>query len=66
MQVIADSHGNVVHLGERNVRFKGDIKTVRRSTVTGAGADERDRIGKIAAEATRKMGYLGVGTMEFL
>jgi len=52
IQVIADSHGNVVHLGEREC-------SVQRPEM-------REKIGTIAAEATRKMGYLGVGTMEFL
>ena len=67
VQVIADSHGNVVHLGERECSVqRRHQKLFEEAPSPALGADERDRIGKIAAEATRKMGYLGVGTMEFL
>jgi len=67
VQVIADSHGNVVHLGERECsvqrRYQKLFEEAPSPTLT---AEMRDKIGTIAAEATRKMGYLGVGTMEFL
>ena len=67
VQVIADSHGNVVHLGERECSVqRRHQKLLEEAPSPALSAEQRARIGGIAAEATRKMGYLGVGTMEFL
>ena len=67
VQVIADSHGNVVHLGERECSVQRRHQKLFEEAPSPALTTEmRDKIGNIAAEATRKMGYLGVGTMEFL
>jgi len=67
VQVIADSHGNVVHLGERECSVqRRHQKLFEEAPSPALSAEERERIGTIAAEATRQMGYLGVGTMEFL
>ncbi len=67
VQVIADSHGNVVHLGERECSVqRRHQKLFEEAPSPAMTAEMRDKIGNIAAEATRKMGYLGVGTMEFL
>lgn len=67
VQVIADSHGNVVHLGERECSVqRRHQKLFEEAPSPALSADQRADIGRIAAEATRKMGYLGVGTMEFL
>jgi len=67
VQVIADSHGNVVHLGERECSVqRRHQKLFEEAPSPALTAEMRDKIGNIAAEATRKMGYLGVGTMEFL
>ena len=67
VQVIADSHGNVVHLGERECSVqRRHQKLFEEAPSPALTAEMRDKIGIIAAEATRKMGYLGVGTMEFL
>jgi acetyl-CoA carboxylase biotin carboxylase subunit len=67
VQVIADSHGNVVHLGERECSVqRRHQKLFEEAPSPALTAAMRDKIGTIAAEATRKMGYLGVGTMEFL
>ena len=67
VQVIADSHGNVVHLGERECSVqRRHQKLFEEAPSPALSAEQRARIGGIAAEATRKMGYLGVGTMEFL
>jgi len=67
VQVIADSHGNVVHLGERECSVqRRHQKLLEEAPSPALTAEMRDKIGTIAAEATRKMGYLGVGTMEFL
>jgi acetyl-CoA carboxylase biotin carboxylase subunit len=67
IQVIADSHGNVVHLGERECSVqRRHQKLFEEAPSPALTAEMRDKIGTIAAEATLKMGYLGVGTMEFL
>ena len=67
VQVIADSHGNVVHLGERECSIqRRHQKLFEEAPSPVLSADQRVMIGGIAAEATRRMGYLGVGTMEFL
>lgn len=67
VQVIADSHGNVVHLGERECSVqRRHQKLFEEAPSPALSAQERADIGHIAAEATAKMGYLGVGTMEFL
>jgi len=67
VQVIADSHGNVVHLGERECSVqRRHQKLFEEAPSPALTVEMRDKIGTIAAEATRKMGYLGVGTMEFL
>ena len=67
VQVIADAHGNVVHLGERECSIqRRHQKLFEEAPSPALTADERHKIGTVAAEATRKLGYLGVGTMEFL
>ena len=67
VQVIADSHGNVVHLGERECSVqRRHQKLFEEAPSPALSQQERAEIGRIAAEATAKMGYLGVGTMEFL
>ena len=67
VQVIADSHGNVVHLGERECSIqRRHQKLFEEAPSPALTAEQRAEIGGVAAEATRRMGYLGVGTMEFL
>ncbi len=67
VQVIADQHGNVVHLGERECSVqRRHQKLFEEAPSPALSATQRAEIGSIAAEATRNMGYLGVGTMEFL
>ena len=67
VQVIADSHGNVVHLGERECSIqRRHQKLFEEAPSPVLSAEQRAEIGSIAADATRRMGYLGVGTMEFL
>ena len=67
IQVIADSHGNVVHLGERDCSLQRRHQKVLEEAPSPA-IDEaaRDKIGMIVVNAIKKIGYLGVGTIEFL
>lgn len=67
IQIIADSHGNVVQLGERDCSLQRRHQKVLEEALSPAlTADERKQIGEIARAAIAKLGYLGVGTIEFL
>ncbi|QYF85717.1 acetyl-CoA carboxylase biotin carboxylase subunit [Brevundimonas sp. PAMC22021] len=67
IQVIADSHGNVVHLGERDCSLqRRHQKVLEEAPSPALDAAGRDRIGKIVVDAIKAIGYLGVGTIEFL
>jgi len=67
IQVIADSHGNVVHLGERDCSLqRRHQKVLEEAPSPALSAGERAAIGRTVTEAIRKIGYLGVGTIEFL
>jgi acetyl-CoA carboxylase biotin carboxylase subunit len=67
IQVIADSHGNVVHLGERDCSLQRRHQKVMEEAPSPAlSAEGRKKIGATVVEAIRAIGYLGVGTIEFL
>ncbi len=67
VQVLADSHGNVIHLGERDCSIQRRHQKVIEEA-PGPHVDEamRKRIGKIATEAARAVGYRSAGTIEGL
>jgi acetyl-CoA carboxylase biotin carboxylase subunit len=66
-QVIADSHGNVVHLGERDCSTqRRHQKVVEEAPAPGISEAQRQEIGMRCVEACREIGYLGAGTFEFL
>ncbi|MBN8648561.1 MAG: acetyl-CoA carboxylase biotin carboxylase subunit [Caulobacterales bacterium] len=67
IQIIADSHGNVVHLGERDCSLQRRHQKVWEEAPSPAlNSHERDEIGEIVVKAIKSLGYLGVGTIEFL
>jgi len=67
VQVLADAHGNVVHLGERDCSMqRRNQKVVEESPAPHITQQQRDEIGMICVEACRKIGYRSAGTMEFL
>lgn len=67
IQVIADEHGNAVHLGERDCSMqRRHQKVVEEAPAPGITDEMRDKIGSRCAEACRKIGYRGAGTFEFL
>jgi acetyl-CoA carboxylase biotin carboxylase subunit len=67
IQVVADSHGNVIHLGERDCSLQRRHQKVFEEDPSRVIDDEaRSAIGKTVTAAIRKLGYLGVGTVEFL
>ena len=67
IQVIADSFGNVAHLGERDCSLqRRHQKVLEEAPSPALGAADRAKIGKIVVDAVKAIGYLGVGTVEFL
>ncbi len=67
VQLLADTHGNVVHFGERDCSIqRRHQKVIEEAPSPGLNQEERARVGKLAADTTRTLGYRGVGTMEFL
>jgi acetyl-CoA carboxylase biotin carboxylase subunit len=67
IQIIGDSHGNVVHLGERDCSLqRRHQKVLEEAPSPALNAEQRKRIGDIAVKAMKTMGYRSVGTIEFL
>src|SRR5213078_4305758 len=67
VQVLADAHGNVIHLGERDCTIqRRHQKLVEETPSPGVDAELRARIGAIGVEAARAAGYRSAGTIEGL
>lgn len=66
-QVLADQYGNVVHLGERDCSIQRRHQKLLEEAPSPAMTDEiREKVGQMVLKAIRKVGYEGVGTIEFL
>ena len=67
IQVLSDTHGNAVHLGERDCSTqRRHQKVIEEAPAPGLAAKLRNQVGERCAEACRQMGYRGAGTFEFL
>jgi len=66
-QIMADEHGNVIHLGERECSIqRRHQKLIEESPSVLMTSDLRDKIGKKVVGAMKEVGYANVGTLEFL
>ena len=67
VQVFGDSHGNIVHLFERDCSIqRRHQKVVEEAPAPGLSAERRLYIGEAAVAAARAVGYVGAGTVEFI
>jgi geranyl-CoA carboxylase alpha subunit len=67
IQVFADQHGNVIHLGERDCSIqRRHQKVIEESPSPAVTAALRERMGEAAVAAARAIDYVGAGTIEFL
>ena len=67
VQVFADSYGNVIHLGERECSIqRRHQKLLEECPSPVLSHEQRKKIGELSANATKKLGYLGLGTIEYL
>ncbi len=67
VQVLADQHGNAVHLGERDCSMqRRHQKVIEEAPAPGITEEQRAHIGAVCTEACQRIGYVGAGTFEFL
>lgn len=67
IQIMADEHGNVIHLGERDCTIQRKNQKMFEETPSGIISEKlRQKMGKVAVNAMKQIGYSNVGTIEFL
>ena len=67
IQVLADTHGHAIHLGERDCSMqRRHQKVIEEAPAPGITAEQRRRIGQVCVDACQRIGYRGAGTFEFL
>ncbi len=67
IQVLSDTHGNAIHLGERDCSMqRRHQKVVEEAPAPGISASQRQTIGDRCVTACKEIGYRGAGTFEFL
>ncbi len=66
-QVLADNHGNCIHLGERDCSMqRRHQKVMEEAPAPGISAKQREKMGERVVEACSAVGYRSAGTLEFL
>jgi len=66
-QILADTHGNAIHLGERDCSMqRRHQKVIEEAPAPGITEEQRQRIGERCVNACKEIGYRGAGTFEFL
>ena len=66
-QVLADTHGNAIHLGDRDCSMqRRHQKVIEEAPAPGISDAQRQQIGERCVQACRQLGYRGAGTFEFL
>ena len=67
IQILADQHGNIIHLGERECSIqRRHQKVIEESPSTVVDEEMRNKMGEAAIKAARASGYISAGTVEFL
>jgi acetyl-CoA carboxylase, biotin carboxylase subunit len=67
IQVLGDSHGNVIHLGERECSIqRRHQKLIEESPSPAVSYELRQEMGRVAVDACKRIGYSNAGTIEFL
>ena len=67
IQILADEHGNCIHLGERDCSVQRRNQKVLEETPSGILDEEtRKKMGEVAVKAVKEIGYSNAGTIEFL
>ena len=67
IQILGDSHGNVIHMGERECSIqRRHQKLIEESPSPAVSYELRQEMGRVAVEACRRIGYSNAGTIEFL
>ncbi len=67
IQIFADSHGNIIHLFERDCSLqRRHQKVIEEAPAPGMTAEMRTIMGKMAVSAAKAVGYVGAGTVEFI
>jgi len=67
VQVLADMHGNVIHLGDRDCSMqRRNQKVIEEAPAPNINEESRQRTFQACVDACKKIGYVGAGTFEFL
>src|SRR5690625_4386399 len=67
IQVLADKHGNIIHLGERDCTVQRRLQKLIEETPSPAVSSEiREKMGQAAVSAAKAVDYVGAGTIEFI
>ena len=67
VQMLADMHGNVIYLGERDCSMqRRHQKVLEEAPAPGIMQEQREKVGMVCVNACKELGYRGAGTFEFL